>query len=216
MELLSVWAPAPLCRGDACAETVAPNLLILFEAAVWAPDPEMPISSETRGQPEGHHGQRHVRDHESACRGMLTTRSSRRPDRHVRQPDSTRIGPDHQKPKVRFPAAAAPTISLLLLADDGHDPPGPKRFTEKVSYITTRWLQGGDPGPRASSLGRAPTRSSHMAVMDFEPESKRMRIIAINRLLGEGRPDNCGFRASEGEKIMRTNRPRSKSSISSG
>lgn len=90
-------------------------------------------------------------------------------------------------------------------------PQDAKRFVEKVSYITTPgWLEGGD--SRAKSglpLNAGPYKIiTNMAVMDFEPESKRMRIISINQgYLEKDVLDNCGFELLKAPKITETAPP---------
>jgi glutaconate CoA-transferase subunit B len=90
-------------------------------------------------------------------------------------------------------------------------PQDPKRFAEKCSYVTTPgWLQGGD--SRAKSglpLGAGPYKIiTNMAVMDFEPESKRMRLIAINPGYAEKDvQDNCGFELLKAKKIVENKPP---------
>ena len=47
-----------------------------------------------------------------------------------------------------------------------------------------------------------------MAVMDFEPKSKRMRIISVNPGYSEKDvQDNCGFELLKAKKIKETNPP---------
>jgi len=90
-------------------------------------------------------------------------------------------------------------------------PQDAKRFVEKVSYITTPgWLEGGD--SRAKSglpLNAGPYKIiTNMAVMDFEPESRRMRIISVNHGYSENDVlDNCGFELLKASKIVETAPP---------
>ena len=50
-----------------------------------------------------------------------------------------------------------------------------------------------------------------MAVMDFEPESKRMRIIAVNPgYSAKDVQDNCGFELLKAKKIVENNPPTAK------
>ena len=47
-----------------------------------------------------------------------------------------------------------------------------------------------------------------MAVMDFEPESKRMRIISVNPGYSEGDvQENCGFELLVADKVTGTKAP---------
>ncbi len=90
-------------------------------------------------------------------------------------------------------------------------PQDARRFVEKVEYITTPgWLDGGD--SRAKSglpLDAGPYRIiTNMGVMDFEPESKRMRVISVNpgHSFAEIQ-DNCGFELLKAPKIAETKPP---------
>jgi len=150
---------------------------------------------------------------ETACRGMLdyTFLGGAQIDMYGNL-NSTRIGPDHQKPKVRFPGSGgANDFGSFCWRMMVMTPQDPKRFAEKCSYITTPgWLQGGD--SRAKSglpLGAGPYKIiTNMAVMDFEPESKRMRIIAINPGYAEKDvQDNCGFELLKAKKIVENKPP---------
>ena len=90
-------------------------------------------------------------------------------------------------------------------------PQDSKRFVEKLDFLTTPgWLEGGN--SRAESglpLGAGPYKIiTNMAVMDFEPESKRMRVISINPgYTFSDVQDNCGFELLQAEKIEETAPP---------
>jgi glutaconate CoA-transferase subunit B len=87
-------------------------------------------------------------------------------------------------------------------------PQDSKRFVEKVDFITTPgWLAGGDSREKSGlPKGAGPYKIiTNMAVMDFEPQSKRMRIVSINP--GYSRKDvteNCGFELLEAACIKET------------
>ncbi len=71
------------------------------------------------------------------------------------------------------------------------------QFVEKLDFLTTPgWLEGGDSQARSGlPLGARPYKIiTNMAVMDFEPESKRMRIISVNPGYAvKDVQENCGF-----------------------
>ena len=53
---------------------------------------------------------------------------------------------------------------------------------------------------------------TNMAVMDFEPESKRMRLIALNPGYSEKDvQDNCGFELLKAKKITANEPPKAES-----
>jgi glutaconate CoA-transferase subunit B len=191
-------------------KTKSPNLVILFEAGGASPlIPEMPISvGDSRTTWKALMASSMAEIMETACRGMLdyTFLGGAQIDMYGNL-NSTRIGNDHQKPKVRFPGSGgANDFASFCWRMMVMTPQDPKRFAEKASYITSPgWLQGGD--SRAKSglpLGAGPYKIiTNMAVMDFEPESKRMRIIAVNPGYSEKDvQDNCGFELLKAPKII--------------
>jgi glutaconate CoA-transferase subunit B len=86
-----------------------------------------------------------------------------------------------------------------------------RRFVEKVDFLTTPgWINGGDSRYEAGlPLGTGPYRIiTNMAVMDFEPGSRRMRILSINPGYSmKDVRDNCGFELKEAPKITETMAP---------
>ena len=86
-----------------------------------------------------------------------------------------------------------------------------RRFVEKVDFITTPgWLEGGD--SRAKSglpLDAGPYRIiTNLGVMDFEQETKRMRLISINPGYSlEEIQRNCGFNLLQAPDITETMPP---------
>lgn len=57
----------------------------------------------------------------------------------------------------------------------------PDRFPEKVDFITTPgFLEGGDSREKAGLLGGPTAVVTQVGIYDFEPESKKMRIKALN------------------------------------
>ena len=90
-------------------------------------------------------------------------------------------------------------------------PQDSKRFVEKVDFITTPgWLEGGDSRAKTGlPAGCGPYKIiTNMAVMDFEPESKRMRIVAVNPGYSEKTvQENCGFELLKAGKIIENHPP---------
>jgi glutaconate CoA-transferase subunit B len=82
---------------------------------------------------------------------------------------------------------------------------------EKCEFITTPgWLQGGNSRYEAGlPEGTGPYKVfTNMAVMDFEPESKRMRIMSINPGYSiKDVQDNCGFELLQAPQINETAPP---------
>ena len=96
--------------------------------------------------------------------------------------NATCVG-DYAKPKKRFPGSggANPIASCAkrVLIIIRHEK---RRFLERVEYITSPGhLQGGDSRRAAGLRGGGPDRViTDLGVMDFEPESKRMRVISLH------------------------------------
>jgi glutaconate CoA-transferase subunit B len=212
---VGVGTGAPCAAAMLAQKTQSPNLMIVFEAGGAGPViPEMPISvgdSRTTWKAIIASGMCEIM--ETACRGMLdyTFLGGAQIDMYGNL-NSTRIGPDHQKPKVRLPGSGgANDFASFCWRMMVMTPQDPKRFVENCSYITTPgWLQGGD--SRAKSglpTGAGPYKIiTNMAVMDFEPESKRMRVIALNPgYTLKDVQDNCGFELLKAPKIEENHPP---------
>ena len=96
--------------------------------------------------------------------------------------NATCVG-DYAKPKKRFPGSggANPIASCAkrVLIIIRHEK---RRFLERVEYITSPGhLQGGDSRRAAGLRGGGPDRViTDLGIMDFEPVSKRMRVISLH------------------------------------
>jgi glutaconate CoA-transferase subunit B len=213
---VGVGTGAPCAAAMLAQKLHSPNLLIMFEAGGVAPlIPEMPISvGDSRTTYKAIMASGMCEIMETACRGMLdyTFLGGAQIDMYGNL-NSTRIGTDHQKPKVRFPGSGgANDFASFCWRMMVMTPQDAKRFVEKVSYCTSPgWLSGGD--SRAKSglpLGAGPYKIiTNMAVMDFEPESKRMRLIALNPGYSEKDvQENCGFELLKAKKITANEPPK--------
>ncbi len=214
---VGVGTGAPCAAAMLAQKTSSPELVIVFEAGGVGPElPEMPISvgdSRTthRAVMAGSMG-----DIMAYCsRGFVdyTFLGGAQIDMYGNL-NSTVIG-DHAKPAVRFPGSGgANDFASFCWKTMVMTPQDTKRFVEKVDFLTTPgWLSGGDSREKAGlPPGTGPYRIiTNMAVMDFEPESKRMRIITINP--GYSLMDvqnNCGFELLEADKIKETIPPSEK------
>ena len=96
--------------------------------------------------------------------------------------NATCVG-DYAKPKKRFPGSggANPIASCAkrVLTIIRHEK---RRFLERVEYITSPGhLQGGDSRQKAGLRGGGPDRViTDLGIMDFEPETKRMRVVSLH------------------------------------
>lgn len=90
---------------------------------------------------------------------------------------------DYHKPGKRFPgsggANSIASCAQRLLTIIKHER---RRFLEKVDYITSPgFLQGGKTRWEAGLRGEGPDKViTDLAIMDFEPETKRMRVISLH------------------------------------
>jgi glutaconate CoA-transferase, subunit B len=211
---VGVGTGAPCAAAMLAQKTLAPNLLIMFEAGGAGPlIPEMPISvgdSRTTWKAVLAGSMGDIM--ETACRGMMdyTFLGGAQMDMYGNL-NSTIIGDNHQKPKVRFPGSGgANDFGSFCWRMMVMTPQDPKRFVEKVDFVTTPgWLQGGDSRAKTGlPADCGPYKIiTNMAVMDFEPESKRMRIVAVNPGYSEKMvQENCGFELLRADRIIE-NRP---------
>ena len=185
---VAVGTGLPLVATMLAQQTHAPKLVIIFEAGGIAPQlPTLPIS---------------VGDSRTIHKALCTTTLIDIMDTIRRgfvdyaflggaqidsygNLNSTMIGDDYEKPKVRFPGSGGANDfgSLAwetLIIMDRHSP---RRFVKKVDFITTPgYLYG--PGAREEeglSENTGPSRViTDLCLFDFEPESKRMRLIACH------------------------------------
>jgi glutaconate CoA-transferase subunit B len=112
--------------------------------------------------------------------------------------NSTIIGPQHHPPKVRLPGSGGANDvgslcwrNIIIIRHDK------RRFVPKVDFLTTPGYLTG-PGAREEAglpPGTGPVRVvSTLALLDFEEESKRMRLLATHPgVTVEQVIDNTGF-----------------------
>ena len=217
---LTDGASAGVGTGVPCAaamlaqKTHAPNLMIVFEAGGVAPMlPEMPISvgdSRTFWKAISASGMAQVM--ETCARGLVdyTFLGGAQIDMYGNL-NSTNIG-THENPKVRLPGSGgANDFASFCWRTMVVTPQDSRRFVEKCDYVTTPgWLEGGDSRDKSGlPKGCGPYKIiTNMAVMDFEPKSKRMRIMSINPGYSESDvQDNCGFELLKAKKIKATAPP---------
>lgn len=98
--------------------------------------------------------------------------------------NSTQIGTDHARPKVRLPGSGGANDlasfcrkTLTIMKQDV------KKFVPKLDFLTTPGYLTGPGAREAAGLppGTGPHRViTDLAVLDYHPESKRMRVIAVH------------------------------------
>ncbi len=216
--IVGVGTGAPCAASMLAQKTFAPNLVIMFEAGGISPMlPEMPISvGDSRTVHKAIMAGSMGDIMEPCARGVVdyTFLGGAQMDMYGNL-NSTFIGTDHKKAKVRLPGSGgANDFGSFCWRMMVITPQDSRRFVEKVDYITTPgWLQGGDSRKEA---GLPPIAGpykiiTNMAIMDFEPDSKRMRVISINPgYCFKDVQENCGFELLQAKNIIETPAPTEK------
>jgi len=178
---------APLAAAMLAQKTTAPNLVILFEAGAMAPILErLPISvsgSETQTHALVHGSMDEVME---ACqRGLVdyTFLGGAQIDMYGNL-NSTMIGGDYRKPKVRLPGSGGAndlaSLCWKTMATMQHDI---RRFVPKVDFITSPGYLSGPGARKAAGLppGTGPYKViSTLGVMGFDTQSKRMQVESLH------------------------------------
>jgi glutaconate CoA-transferase subunit B len=210
-----VGTGAPCAAAMLAQKTHSPNLCIMFEAGGVAPIlPSMPISvGDSRTFHRAIMASSMPEIMETCQRGMVdyTFLGGAQIDMYGNI-NSTMIGSDHAKPKVRFPGSGGANDlaslcwrTMMMTVQDA------KRFTDKINFITSPgYLQGGNSRYEAGlPKGTGPYRIiTNMAIMGFDQESKWMKVLSINP--GYSRKDvqdNCGFELKWADSIADTDPP---------
>lgn len=215
---VAVGTGLPLAAAMLAQKTHAPNLLIIFEAGGVAPQLQtLPIS---------------VGDSRTIHRALMCTTLIDIMDMMRRgyidyaflggaqidkygNLNSTMIGDDYEKPKVRFPGSggandfASLAWETLIIMDRY----GPRRFVDNVDFLTTPGFLTGPNAREEEGLspGTGPSRViTDLCLFDFHPESKIMRLIATHPgITVEEVKKATGFEFEEIEEIKVTKPPKS-------
>lgn len=197
---VSVGTGAPCAASMLAQKTHAPAITILFEAGGVAPIlPEMPISvGDSRTFYNGVMASGMCDIMETCQRGLVdyTFLGGAQIDQYGNL-NSTVIG-EHARPKVRFPGSGgANDFASFCWRTMVITPQDRRRFTDELDFVTTPgYLKGGRSREEAGlPPGTGPYRViTDMAIMDFEPESRRMRVISLHPgVRFQDVQDNCGF-----------------------
>lgn len=210
-----VGTGAPCAAAMLAQKTHSPNLTVMFEAGGVAPIlPAMPISvGDSRTFHKAIMASSMPEIMETCQRGMVdyTFLGGAQIDMYGNI-NSTMIGDNHAKPKVRFPGSGgANDLASLCWRTMMMTPQDSKRFTEKINFITSPgYLTGGNSRYEAGlPKGTGPHRIiTNMAIMGFEEKSKRMKVLNVNP--GYSRKDiqeNCGFELLWADMITDTDPP---------
>jgi glutaconate CoA-transferase subunit B len=211
---VGVGTGAPCAAAMLAQKTHAPDLVVMFEAGGISPQlPTMPISvgdSRTFYRAVMASGMCEIM--ETCQRGMVdyTFLGGAQIDMYGNL-NSTVIG-DWKKPKVRFPGSGgANDFASFCWRVMVITPQDPRRFVEKVSFITT---PGYLDGPGARERAGLPANTgphkviTNMAVLGYDEKTKRMRVESIHQgFTFEEVQKNCGFPLLKAEKIVTTQAP---------
>ncbi len=183
----AVGTGVPCAAAMLAQRTHAPNLVILFEAGGVAPQlPTMPVSvGDSRSFYRGVMATSMADVMETAQRGLIdyTFLGGAQIDARGNL-NSTMIGTDYSRPKVRLPGSggACDLASLCwrVLVVTPHDR---RRFVEKLDFVTTPGYLGGAGAREAAGLapGAGPYRViTDLAVLGYNDATRRMEVISLH------------------------------------
>lgn len=184
---LAVGTGVPCAAAMLAQRVHSPNLVIFFEAGGVAPQlPTMPISvGDSRTFYRAAMATSMADVMETCQRGMMdyTFLGGAQIDAYGNL-NSTMIGDDYARPKVRFPGSGGAndlaSLCWRILVVTIHDP---RRFVEKVDFLTTPGYLTG-PGAREEAglcPGTGPYRViTDLAVLGYHEESKRMEVLSLH------------------------------------
>jgi len=204
------------CAASMLAQKVhAPGLFIMFEAGGIAPIlPTMPISvGDSRTMYRGIKNGSMFDVMEFCQKGLVDYcfLGGAQIDMYGNL-NSTMIGDDIQRPKVRFPGSggandlASNSWRTLVVT-----PQDKRRFTNNLHFLTTPGFLTG-PGAREAAGLPADTGPykviTNLAVMCFDKETCRMKVESIHEGVSKEEViENCGFELLMDDEIPTTHPP---------
>src|SRR5438128_1032173 len=183
---VAVGTGVPCAAAMLAQRTAAPNLVIFFEAGGVGPQlPTMPISvGDSRTFYRALMATSMADVMETCQRGMMdyTFLGGAQIDAFGNL-NSTMIGTNYARPKVRFPGSGGAndlaSLCWRTLVVTNHDP---RRFVEKLDFITTPGYLTGPGAREAAGLppGTGPYRViTDLAVMGYHDQTKRMEVLSL-------------------------------------
>src|SRR5437764_7618386 len=184
---VAVGTGVPCAAAMLAQRTSAPQLVICFEAGGIGPDlPTMPISvGDSRTFYRGAMATSMADVMETCQRGMIdyTFLGGAQIDAYGNL-NSTMIGTDYARPKVRLPGSGGAndlaSFCWRIFVVTNHDR---RRFVEKVDFITTPGYLSGPGAREAAGLapGTGPYRViTDLAVLGYHDETKRMQVLSLH------------------------------------
>ena len=211
---VGVGTGAPCAAAMLAQKTASPNLFIIFEAGGLAPIlPSMPISvGDSRTYHKALMATSMSDVFESCQRGMVdyTFLGGAQIDAYGNL-NSTLIG-TYQKPKVRFPGSGgANDFASFCWKTMVMTFQNPKRFVEKIDFITTPGYLTGQGAREEAGLPKntGPYKViTDLAVLGFDEESKRMQVESLHPgVTFEQVQNNTGFELGKHHEIKHTQPP---------
>lgn len=212
---VAVGTGVPCAAAMLAQRTTAPNLVICFEAGGVAPQlPTMPISvGDSRTFYKAVMATSMADVMETCQRGMMdyTFLGGAQIDPYGNL-NSTMLGKDYARPKVRFPGSGGAndlaSFCWRILVVTNHDK---RRFVEKLDFLTTPGYLTGPGAREAAGLppGTGPYRViTDLAVMGYHETTKRMEIISLHPgVTLEQVRDNTGFELTVRSPLATTTAP---------
>jgi glutaconate CoA-transferase subunit B len=184
---VAVGTGVPCAAAMLAQRTCAPHLVIFFEAGGVAPQlPTMPISvGDSRTFYRGLMATSMADIMETCQRGLMdyTFLGGAQIDAYGNL-NSTMIGDDYARPKVRFPGSGGAndlaSLCWRILVVTNHDA---RRFVKRLDFITTPGYLTGPGSREAAGLppGTGPYRViTDLAVLGYHEHTRRMEVISLH------------------------------------
>ncbi len=210
-----VGTGAPCAAAMLAQKTSSPNLIIMFEAGGIAPIlPSMPVSvGDSRTFHKGLMAATMNEIMENCQRGIVDYcfLGGAQIDKYGNL-NSTILGEDHSKPKVRFPGSGgANDLASLCWRTLVVTPQDKRRFVDKVDFCTTPgYLEGGNSRESAGlPQGTGPFRViTNIGIYGYHPETKEMMLLSLHpgSTINDIK-ENTGFEILIPEKYELTKEP---------
>jgi glutaconate CoA-transferase subunit B len=183
----AVGTGVPCAAAMLAQRTHAPRLVVMFEAGGVSPElPTMPISvGDSRTFFRGLMATSMADVMETCQRGMVdyTFLGGAQIDAYGNL-NSTLIGGDHARPKVRLPGSGGAndlaSFCWRVLVVTPHDR---RRFVEKLDFLTTPGYLTGPGAREAAGLppGTGPYRViTDLAVLGYHDQARRMQVLSLH------------------------------------
>jgi glutaconate CoA-transferase, subunit B len=212
---VAVGTGVPCAAAMLAQRTAAPKLVIFFEAGGVAPQlPTMPISvGDSRTFYRGLMATSMADVMETCQRGMMdyTFLGGAQIDPYGNL-NSTMIGTDYARPKVRLPGSGGAndlaSLCWRILVVTNHDR---RRFVEKLDFLTTAGYLSGPGAREAAGLppGTGPYRViTDLAVLGYADDTRRMQVLSLHPgITLEQVQANTGFALGLAESLETTRPP---------